>query len=150
MSSRKPGEPLARNAASLVAEADAKVETLALADAVGLLDDPGVLFVDIRDPRERERLGTIPGALSAPRGMLEFWVDPESPYYKPELDDGRRLVLYCGSAWRSALATATLTEMGREDVTHLAGGFSARQAAGHPLEAVGRRQAANRPPAPGV
>ena len=133
MTRRKPGEPLARNAASLVAAADAVVETVALADASRLLGDPDVLFVDIRDPRERERLGTIPGAYPAPRGMLEFWIDPASPYYKPELDDGRKLVLYCGSAWRSALATETLNAMGRADVAHLEGGFTAWQAAGLPV-----------------
>jgi rhodanese-related sulfurtransferase len=66
--------------------------------------------------------------------MLEFWVDPESPYYKPELDDGRTLVLYCGSAWRSALAGAALRDMGRDDVMHMAGGFSAWKAAGLPIE----------------
>lgn len=150
MTTRKPGEPLARNAATLVAEANAAIETLALTDAAGLLDDPGVLFVDIRDPRERERLGTIPGAYAAPRGMLEFWVDPESPYYKPELDDGRRLILYCGSAWRSALATATLTGMGRADVTHLEGGFSAWQAAGHPVVTLTPRAGDNRGAGRGV
>ena len=128
----------------------AQVTTWSVAETRERMADPSVQIVDIRDVRELQAEGTVPGSYHAPRCMLEFWVDPESPYYKPELDDGRRLVLYCGSAWRSALATATLTEMGREDVTHLAGGFSAWQAAGHPLEAVGRREAANRPPAPGV
>ncbi len=132
-STRTPGTPLPRPAAQLVADADALVESIPVADAAALLEDPGVLFVDIRDPRELDREGMIPGAHSAPRGMLEFWIDPQSPYYKPVLDDGRRLVLYCGSAWRSALATRTLTEMGRTDVAHLAGGFSAWKAAGMPI-----------------
>lgn len=99
-----------------------------------LLDDPDHLVVDIRDPRELEREGMVPGAYRAPRGMLEFWVDPESPYYKPALDDGRRLILYCGSAWRSALAARALAEMGRDDVVHLEGGFTAWRDAGLPVE----------------
>lgn len=134
---REPGAPLARSAKALVAEANAIVETVPLTGALALLGDPGVLLVDIRDPRELEREGQIPGAYRAPRGMLEFWVDPESPYYKPALDDGRKLVLYCGSAWRSALAARALTEMGRDDVAHLEGGFSAWKKAGHPVEKHG-------------
>lgn len=130
----EPGRPLTKNAQALVAEANALVETIPLEQGAELLGDPGVLFVDIRDPRELDRTGQIPGAFRAPRGMLEFWVDPESPYYKPALDDGRKLVLYCGSAWRSALATRALQEMGRDDVAHLEGGFSAWQEAGHPVE----------------
>lgn len=96
-------------------------------------------MVDIRDPRELEREGTLPGAFRAPRGMLEFWVDPQSPYFKPALDDGRELILVCGSAWRSALAAAALLDMGRTDVSHLEGGFTAWKAAGLPVEAVPRR-----------
>lgn len=134
MSTRNPGEPLARSVKSMVAEASARVEALSPEHVHELLDDPGHLVVDIRDPRELERQGTLPGAFRAPRGMLEFWVDPESPYYKPALDDGRTLILYCGSAWRSALAAATLRDMGREDVVHLEGGFSAWTKAGLPVE----------------
>ena len=133
MSAREPGSPLTRTAKELVDAAMARIETIPLAQGADLLDDPSVLIVDIRDPREVQRLGRIPGAFSAPRGMLEFWIDPASPYYKPELDDGRKLVLYCGSAWRSALATETLNAMGRADVAHLEGGFTAWQAAGLPV-----------------
>lgn len=133
MSAREPGSPLTRTAKDLVDAAMARIETIPLAQGGDLLDDPSVLIVDIRDPREVQRLGRIPGAFSAPRGMLEFWIDPASPYYKPELDDGRKLVLYCGSAWRSALATETLNAMGRADVAHLEGGFTAWQAAGLPV-----------------
>lgn len=136
---RAPGDPLVRNAATLVAEADARVPSLSVEEVAARLDDPAYLVVDIRDPREVERDGTLPGAYRAPRGMLEFWVDPESPYYKPALDDGRTLVLYCGSAWRSALAAATLHDMGRTDVTHLAGGFSAWAAAGQPVTPLAPR-----------
>ncbi|MCA0337850.1 MAG: rhodanese-like domain-containing protein [Actinobacteria bacterium] len=131
---RRPGEPLARSSRHLVEEADARVRSLTVEEVADLLEDPGHLVVDIRDPRELEKLGTIPGAFRAPRGMLEFWVDPESPYYKPILDDGRTLILYCGSAWRSALAAAALTDMGRADVAHLAGGFTAWTKAGMPVE----------------
>ena len=131
---RQPGEPLRRSAAQLVEEADQKVTAIPAGDALALLDRPDWLVVDIRDPREIAKLGTIPGAFRAPRGMLEFWVDPLSPYYKPALDDGRRLLLYCGSGWRSALAAAALQDMGRDDVAHLAGGFTAWQEAGYAVE----------------
>ncbi|MHA7862581.1 rhodanese-like domain-containing protein [Tessaracoccus sp. Y36] len=131
---RAPGQPLRRTAQDLVAEANSVVPPVAIDDALPLLDDTSVLFVDIREQGELEKLGVIPGAYRAPRGMLEFWVDPASPYYRKSLDDGRRLVLYCGSAWRSALAAAALHEMGRTDVTHLDGGFSAWSEAGHPVE----------------
>jgi len=131
---RRPGEPLARSSRHLVEEADARVRSLTVEEVADLLEDPGHLVVDIRDPRELEKLGTIPGAFRAPRGMLEFWVDPQSPYYKPALDDGRTLILFCGSAWRSALAAAALTDMGRDDVAHLAGGFTAWTKAGMPVE----------------
>ena len=116
---RRPGDPLPVPAAELVARANARVRTLSLDEAGELVDDPGHLFVDVRDPREREANGVI---------------DPESPYYKPALDDGRTLVLYCGSAWRSALSTAALHDMGRTDVAHLEGGFSAWSKAGLPTE----------------
>lgn len=134
MTKRAPGDPLPRNARTLVEEAEATVRSFSPEEVAGLLEDPDHLVVDIRDPRELERLGTIPGAFRAPRGMLEFWIDPESPYYKPALDDGRTLILYCGSAWRSALAAAALQDMGRDDIAHLAGGFSAWQEAGLPVD----------------
>lgn len=131
---RNPGDPLPRSAMTLVEEASARVTSLLPERVAELLDDPAYLVVDIRDPRELEREGMLPGAYRAPRGMLEFWVDPQSPYYKPALDDGRSLILYCGSAWRSALAAAALRDMGRDDVAHLEGGFTAWKAAGLPIE----------------
>ena len=131
---RVPGSPLALPVADLVARADEVAPPLPTEDAHALLDDESTLFVDIREPQEWAREGILPGAYRAPRGMLEFWVDPASPYYRPALDDGRRLVLYCGSAWRSALAAAALRQMGRDDVTHVAGGFAAWRAAGYPVE----------------
>ena len=109
----------------LIANAMAAIETVSLDRAEMLLSDSDTVFVDIRDIRELEREGMIPGAFHAPRGMLEFWVDPESPYYKPIFGEGKRLILYCASAWRSALATETLQRMGVPNVSHLEGGFSA-------------------------
>jgi rhodanese-related sulfurtransferase len=109
----------------LIAQAMAQIETVPLAKAQDLLDDSDTVFIDIRDVRELEREGMIPNAMHAPRGMLEFWVDPDSPYYKPIFGEGKRLVLYCASAWRSALATETLHRMGVPNVSHLEGGFSA-------------------------
>jgi rhodanese-related sulfurtransferase len=117
----------------LIAQAMAQIETVPLEQAQLLLDDLNTVFVDIRDVRELERDGMIPNALHAPRGMLEFWVDPESPYYKPIFGEGKRLLLYCGSAWRSALATEVLQRMGVPEVCHLEGGFSAWKRAELPI-----------------
>ena len=118
---------------ALIAEALSNIETLNLEQANALLGDADTSFIDIRDIRELEREGMLPGALHAPRGMLEFWVDPESPYYKPLFGEGKRLVLYCASAWRSALATETLQRMGVPRVCHIAGGFTAWKAAQLPI-----------------
>ncbi|WP_114653994.1 rhodanese-like domain-containing protein [Polynucleobacter necessarius] len=114
----------------LIANALAQIETVPLDQAKTLLDDENTVFIDIRDIRELEREGMIPGAFHAPRGMLEFWVDPKSPYFKPIFGEGKRLVLYCASAWRSSLATETLQKMGVPRVCHLEGGFSAWKKAG--------------------
>ena len=124
---------LKKNHQQLIAEARGKIRTISVEEASGLLDNPDALFVDIRDARELERDGMIPGAFHAPRGMLEFWVDPDSPYFKPTLGEDRELVLYCQSAWRSALAAAALTDMGIERVTHIDGGFAAWREAGQPV-----------------
>jgi len=118
----------------LIAEARAKIRTLPLEEAKARLDDPNVVFIDIRDVRELEREGMIPGAFHAPRGMLEFWVDPESPYYKDIFGSGKEFILYCASAWRSSLATATLQDMGLTPVCHVEGGFKAWKEAGLPVE----------------
>jgi rhodanese-related sulfurtransferase len=117
----------------LIHEAMAEIETLPVETAQKLLTDPNVVFVDIRDVRELEREGMIPNALHAPRGMLEFWVDPDSPYYKPIFGEGKKLVLYCASAWRSALATQTLKKMGVPNICHIEGGFSAWKKAQLPI-----------------
>lgn len=116
----------------LLEEARARICTLSLEEAKAKLGNPDVVFVDIRDPRELEREGMIPGALHAPRGMLEFWVDPESPYFKPVFGEDKEFVLYCQSAWRSSLATATLQDMGLPKVAHIEGGFRAWKESGAP------------------
>jgi rhodanese-related sulfurtransferase len=118
---------------ALIDSAMEQIETIAQNQAQKLLQNSNVVFVDIRDIRELEREGMIPGALHAPRGMLEFWVDPESPYYKPIFGEDKRFILYCASAWRSALATKTLQEMGLPHVCHLEGGFSAWKQANLPI-----------------
>jgi len=118
----------------LVAEANAEIETVTVNDALKLKDDPGVTFVDIRDIRELDRDGRIPGAFHAPRGMLEFWVDPESPYYKEIFGSGKKFVFFCAGGMRSALAAQQLQRMGLEPVCHMAGGFGAWKAAGGPVD----------------
>ena len=119
---------------ALIEAAEREIETLDLGAARALLNDPGVVFVDIRDVRELAREGKIPGAFHAPRGMLEFWVDPDSPYHKDVFASGKQLVFYCQSGWRSALATQTVQHMGLENVCHIGGGFAAWKAAGAPVE----------------
>ena len=118
----------------LVEEARAEITIIPTAEAIAMLGREDVLFVDIRDVRELDREGRIPGAFHAPRGMLEFWVDPASPYHKPPLSDDRQKVLFCASAWRSALSVRALQDMGVENVFDLEGGFSAWKKAGGPVE----------------
>jgi rhodanese-related sulfurtransferase len=125
--------PITKGCKALVEEARARIETLPAEAARALLDDPAVQFVDLRDVRELERDGMIPGAFHAPRGMLEFWVDPASPYFKEVFGSGRRFVFYCASGWRSALATAAVQDMGLEPVCHIDGGFNGWKAAGGPV-----------------
>jgi rhodanese-related sulfurtransferase len=119
----------------LVAEANAEIETVSVNDALKLKDDPGVTFVDIRDIRELDRDGRIPGAFHAPRGMLEFWADPESPYYKEIFGSGKKFLFFCAGGMRSALAAQQLQRMGLEPVCHMEGGFGAWKAAGGAIEA---------------
>jgi rhodanese-related sulfurtransferase len=118
----------------MLAEANAEIETVSVADAMKLKSDANVVFVDIRDIRELNRDGRIPGAFHAPRGMLEFWVDPQSRYYKEIFGSGKKFVLFCAGGGRSALAAQTLQRMGVVPVCHLGGGFGAWKAAGGPIE----------------
>ena len=124
---------------TLVAEAEAEIETLSPAEASALVDDDNVVFVDIRDVRELQREGKIPDAFHATRGMLEFWIDPDSPYYKEIFGSGKRFVFYCQSGWRSALATKTVQDMGLKPVCHIDGGYRAWKDAEHPTEEVAKR-----------
>lgn len=119
---------------TLVNEAKEQIETLSQEAAQELADQGEALMVDIRDIRELKRDGKVPGAMHAPRGMLEFWVDPASPYHKPEFATDKKLVLFCASAWRSALAVKTLQDMGVENIAEMDGGFSAWKARGAPIE----------------
>lgn len=118
----------------LLAEADAEVTALTPQEASAMLEKPGVTFVDLRDPRELEREGKLPGARHCTRGMLEFWIDPESPYHKPFFATGNKFVFFCAGGWRSALAAKTAQDMGLEPVMHITGGFSAWKKAGLPVE----------------
>ena len=124
-----------KTAKSLVDEAMAQVTTYTVEQARALHGHPGVQFVDVRDVRELEHEGVIPGALHAPRGMLEFWVDPDSPYHRDVFAQNKEYVLFCALGWRSALATKTLMDMGLERVAHVEGGFTAWREAGAPVEA---------------
>jgi rhodanese-related sulfurtransferase len=119
----------------LIEEAAARTRGITAAEAETRLADAHTVFVDIRDVRELERDGMIPGAFHAPRGMLEFWVDPDSPYYKPVFTEGKTYVLYCAADWRAVLAAAALADMGLENVLHLEGGFSEWKKAGRPVGA---------------
>ncbi len=120
----------------LMAQANAAIETLTPEQALALHGDENVVFVDIRDVRELQREGKIPDAFNATRGMLEFWIDPTSPYYKDVFGSGKRFVFYCQSGWRSALATKTVQDMGLEPVCHIEGGYRAWKDAGHPTAEV--------------
>lgn len=125
---------LKKSVSQLVAAAEARIERLSPEQARALLDDPNVRFVDIRDVRELKREGTVPGALHAPRGMLEFWVDPDSPYHKADFASGQRFVLFCALGHRSALATAQLMDMGFGPVCDIKGGFEAWRSANGKIE----------------
>ena len=125
--------PITKGHKQLIAEARQQIRTLTLDEAKAKYEDPNVVFVDIRDVRELEMNGMIPNAFHAPRGMLEFWVDPDSPYYKPVFGSGKEFVLYCQSAWRSSLATLALQQMGLAPISHVEGGFNAWKEAGLPV-----------------
>jgi len=130
--------PITKTSRQLVDEATAQITTYTVAQVRERLGaDPSLQVVDIRDVRELEREGTVPGALHAPRGMLEFWVDPESPYYKPVFgDESKEFVLFCGAGWRSALATQALKGMGMTNVAHIDGGFAEWLQQGAPTETL--------------
>ncbi|MBN8970022.1 MAG: rhodanese-like domain-containing protein [Rhizobiales bacterium] len=133
-------QPTRRNIKSMLEEANAEIETMKVADVIAVAGQEDVVIVDLRDPRELEREGKIPGAFSCTRGMLEFWIDPESPYAKEVFQQDKKFVFYCASGWRSALATKTAQDMGLLRVAHIEGGFSAWRNAGGPVEKVEPRK----------
>ncbi|WP_370205675.1 rhodanese-like domain-containing protein [Pararhodobacter marinus] len=117
----------------MVAEANEVVAHAPAAELLDLHGQKGVTFVDLRDPRELEREGMIPGAFHCPRGMLEFWIYPESPYAKPQFQTGDKFVFYCASGWRSALSARVAQEMGLENVMHITDGFGGWKGSGGPV-----------------
>ena len=117
----------------LVDEAKSRITTISLDEARTRHGKEGVVFVDLRDVRELERDGVIPGAFHCPRGMLEFWIDPESPYHRDVFVKGKEFVFFCNGAWRSALAADVAQQMGVENVSEMDGGFTAWKNAGHPV-----------------
>ena len=133
---------ITRGYRALVDEAMAQVKTYSVADVRARLGQPGLQVVDIRDIRELQAEGTVPGSYHAPRGMLEFWVDPDSPYHKKVFaDDSKEFVLFCGAGWRSALATKALQDMGMANVAHIDGGFGEWVKQGAPTETLEARKA---------
>ena len=129
-----------RTVHDLVSEAKAAIEELSVDQLRAEVEAGICTVVDIRDVRERIASGSIPGAVSAPRGMLEFWLDPESPYAKPVFQEEKRFLFYCNTGWRSALASKVAQDMGLERVCHLEGGFTAWTEGDAPVEAVERRK----------
>lgn len=133
--------PITQGFQALVDEAMEEIKTYSVESVRARLNDPNVQIVDIRDARELEREGTVVGAFHAPRGMLEFWVDPASPYFKPVFaDESREFVLFCGAGWRSALATKTLQDMGMRNVAHIGGGYAEWQKQEAPTQTLEARK----------
>jgi len=122
-----------KSSADMVAEAKARIEEIETADLISKANDPDVVIVDIRDIRERQRSGYIPGSVHAPRGMIEFWVDPDSPYFKEVFAEDKKFIFHCASGWRSALTVATLQDMGFE-AAHLREGFTSWEKQNGPIE----------------
>ena len=125
-----------KSAAEMVAEAKGHVENLTPEQVAAEVEGGEAILIDIREDDERVQNGAIPNALRAPRGMLEFWADPTSPYYREEFDPARQTILYCASGGRSALAADTLQRMGYGNVAHLDGGIKAWKEGGNPLEEI--------------
>ena len=117
----------------LIAEAESEIETIAAEDAKTLVDDKNTILVDLRDIRELWNTGTIQGSIHAPRGMLEFWIDPESPYHRKVFSSGKKIVFFCAAGWRSSLAAKAAQDMGLTPVAHIGGGFAAWSEASGPV-----------------
>jgi len=114
---------LKKTVKNMVAAAKSKINEIDAKDAIKFFNDENVIFIDIRDIRERQKLGFIPGSFHAPRGMLEFWIDPESPYFKDIFNTNKKYIFHCAAGWRSALAVSTLNDMGFE-ASHITDGFA--------------------------
>ena len=127
-------QSITKSVKSMLDSAKAEITELTAADMIAKANDPGVVMVDIRVPRELERDGRIPGAFHATRGMLEFWIDPASPYYKPVFGEDKQFVFFCAGGMRSVLAAKTAQDMGLKPVAHMIGGFGAWKTAGGPIE----------------
>ncbi len=139
--------PITKGYQQLVAEAMAEVKTYSVSEVQARLSDANVQVVDIRDIRELND-GTVLGAFHAPRGMLEFWVDPASPYHKPIFaDEGKEFILFCGAGWRSALAAKALQDMGMTNVAHIDGGWAEWVKQGAPTETLEQQKARRKPKA---
>lgn len=119
------GQNIVKSVKSLVSEANKVVNIMTVDEVKKILNKDDHIIVDLRDFRELKREGKIPGAFSCPRGMLEFWIDPESPYHKEIFNQDKTYVFYCASAWRSALSAKIAMEMGLKPVAHIEGGFAA-------------------------
>ena len=130
------GQNITKGVKAMIAQANEVVTTMPLEEAVRVHADDNTVFVDLRDFRELKREGKIPGAFSCPRGMLEFWIDPESPYHKEIFNQDKNYVFYCASAWRSSLSAKVAMEMGLAPVAHVEGGFMAWKRANGPIETV--------------
>ncbi len=127
---------MAKTAAELVTEAKQRVANLTVDEVAAEVERGDALLVDLREPGERAEHGAIPGAVQAPRGMIEFWADPTSAYHRAEFDPNRRTILHCASGGRSALGARTLQQLGYGNVAHLDGGLKDWIAAGKPVEPV--------------
>ena len=125
---------ITKSVKEMVEAANAEITKLSVKEVRKLINSEDHVIVDLRDIRELQRAGKIPGAFSCPRGMLEFWIDPESPYHKEVFDQDKTYVFYCASAWRSALSAKLAQDMGLAPVAHIEGGFSAWANAGAPIE----------------
>jgi rhodanese-related sulfurtransferase len=125
--------PMEKGYKALIDEASTQIKTYSVEEVQAKLADPNVQLIDVRDVRELEREGIIPGAFHAPRGMIEFWIDPESPYFKPVFGEKKEFIFFCAAGWRSALTTKTVQDMGLTPVADIAGGFTAWKAAGAPV-----------------
>ena len=127
-------QKITQSVKSMVDEARATIIERPAAEVIAKAKDPNVVLVDIRDPRELERDGRVPGAFHATRGMLEFWIDPASPYFKPVFGEDKEFVFFCAGGLRSVLAAKTAQDMGLKPVSHMIGGFAAWKAAGGSVE----------------